>query len=65
VFCATCKRPFLWAEKPSASEKYHCEDHEGDPTPIMPPKAWGKGIKEEDGSNSFDDSIGMYEDGRS
>lgn len=65
IFCEQCGLPMAWPEKPVAM-RYWCDEH--DPRPdthadSMPSSR--NAIREEaDNHNTFDDVVGLHEDGR-
>lgn len=66
VFCEECGLPMLWPERPKRC-KYWCDEHEAaKPTPIAPPSGGGHfHVREEaENHNTFDDVVGLHEDGR-
>lgn len=65
IFCEECGLPMSWPEKP-VPMRYWCDDH--DPMPDRPTESLPSSrtaIREEaDNANTFDDVIGLHEDGR-
>ena len=62
VFCHDCGLPMEWPERPKV-QNYYCDDCDTRPNTPIPSRPSAGATREEDGGNTFDDAIGMIEDG--